>query len=182
MSQSKLETREDISFAIYQSLVEMHTLRKANLPLAIPKNGLDLFYKENSGRMCFRKKKNGTTALFFGDEKIQQEILDLIINDQPPPESGHIDDLEGLESTALADSTNNWEEEPQAKDQEAPTDQVEELSFNEYQTPQDSDSQESATSDFSLSIKSPDLTQNSISWFHASFNDPDIKFAVSLPF
>lgn len=181
MSRSKLETRENISFAIYQALVEIHTLRKkGSFQLEVSKKVLEQFYIKNSGRVCFRRKKTGATAIFYGDEEIQQEILNLVVNDRLPPESGHVDDSEGLENTALVGATSDLEDDSQAEDQEMPIDQADDLSSDEYQTTEDIVSQKSDNRALNLEINSPDLTQNSIHWLCVTFDDLGTKFAVGL--
>ena len=85
---SKLESREEIIMAIHQALVEVFTLKQADLPLSIdvnpttsmPHNEYLRWLAEDAS---FEKTGNGEIQLVLGSKELQNAILDSIMPMEP---------------------------------------------------------------------------------------------------
>lgn len=170
MSLSKLETRESISFAIYQSLIEIHTLKKAKKSCTISDQSLDQYYVLNSGKVDFLRREDGMMDLHFVDETSHQEILDHIINNRLIPDFSQVDNSEEDTNVTLAESTSDLEEESQAKDLERPMDEMSD----------DSVSQTADTNFLNFEIDTQEFFENNTEWLLMPFGDLRMKFAVRL--
>ena len=85
---SKLESREEIVMAVHQALVEVFTLKQADLPLSMnanpttsmpPNEYLRLIAEEAS----FEQAENGEIQLVLGSQELQDAILDSIVPKEP---------------------------------------------------------------------------------------------------
>ena len=85
---SKLESREEIIMAIHQALVEVFTLKQADLPLSMdvnpttsmPHNEYLRWLAEDAS---FEKTENGETQLVLGSRELQDAIIDSIMPKEP---------------------------------------------------------------------------------------------------
>ena len=85
---SKLESREEIIMAVHQALVEIFTLKQADLPLSIdgnpttsvPHNEYLRWLAEDAS---FKKTENGEIELVLGSKELQDAILDSILPKEP---------------------------------------------------------------------------------------------------
>ena len=81
---SKLESREEIIMAVHQALVEVFTLKQADLPLSmdvnpttsLPPNEYLRWLAEDAS---FEKDENGEIQLVLGSKELQDAILDSIM-------------------------------------------------------------------------------------------------------
>lgn len=85
---SKLESREEIVMAVHQALVEVFTLKQADLPLSIdvnpttsmPPNEYLRWLAEDAS---FEESESGEIKLVLGSQGLQDAILDTIVPKEP---------------------------------------------------------------------------------------------------
>lgn len=168
MAYPKLESKGDISFAIYQALVEICTLKKAALPLRISKKVLDKFYMEKSAGISFPKSSDGVVTLQLSDETLHQEILDTIREDEPSSKSSNASASGKPENTVLAKLRNNSEKNLEKADKQT-IDTSQDSISDEDQSPNDL-----VTSERISLLRIPYNT----GWLDMSFDNLETKFAV----
>ena len=112
---SKLESREEIMMAIHQALVEVFTLKQADLPLSMdvnpttsmPHNEYLRWLAEDAS---FEKTENGETQLVLGRKELQDAIIDSIMPKEPTEdettEAGAVMEQQQPIEEGLAEATN----------------------------------------------------------------------------
>ena len=85
---SKLESREEIVMAVHQALVEVFTLKQADLPLSMNANPTtsmppNEYLRWIAEEASFEKAENGEVQLVLGSKELQDAILDSIMPKDP---------------------------------------------------------------------------------------------------
>ena len=183
---SKLESREEIIMAVHQALVEVFTLKQADLPLSIDVNPTtsmphNEYLRWLAGDASFEKIENGEIQLVLGSKELQNAILDSImpknetadaeaIMEQQPPideglveanNPGHAGVAGGLEDSAPA-----FDRQPVEADR-TETDKASEA-FPLVESLESS----------STEVDDGPITPASDSWRNVPLEDQAVKFAV----
>ena len=85
---SKLDSREEIIMAVHQALVEVYTLKQANLPLSMDANPTtsmphNVYLRWLAEDASFEETENGEIQLVLGSKELQDAILDSIMPKEP---------------------------------------------------------------------------------------------------
>ncbi len=85
---SKLESREEIIMAVHQALVEVFTLKQADLPLSMDANPTtsmphNEYLRWLAEDASFEEKEDGEIQLVLGSKELQDAILDSIMPKEP---------------------------------------------------------------------------------------------------
>lgn len=160
MAPSRMQSKEDISIAIHRALIEVYTLKEADLPIVFP-TWADAPYDSNWGAIAFQKNENGTMVPIFPNEQIRQKILYYLTNAEPrddPTADFAVEDAGdvGMEEQVPLDQSLSPEGELEALTVDNPEDDI---------TPENG-----TTSSASLLVDT--------SWLTVPLDDINIKFAV----
>ena len=85
---SKLKSREEILMAVHQALVEVFTLKQADLPLSMDANPTtsmppNEYLRWLAEDASFEKAESGDLRLVLGSKELQDAILDSIMPKEP---------------------------------------------------------------------------------------------------
>ena len=95
---SKLESREEIVMAVHQALVEVFTLKQADLPLSMDANPSTSMHPNEYLRWLaedasFEQTENGDMQLVLGSKELRDAILDSIMPKEPTEdETGEVEE------------------------------------------------------------------------------------------
>ena len=186
---SKLENREEIIMAVHQALVEVFTLKQANLPLLMDANPstkvpADTYLRWLAEDASFETTEDGETRLVLESEELQDAILDSIT-----PKAGNQHELAVV---MPEDEVNRGEVEERNRQQmRASGRQDSSLQAVEQQNLELDQPEEQATTEALAQSESGNMTETyedlgpiapaNSSWRNVPLVDESIKFAVSHP-
>lgn len=178
MAPSKMQSKEDVSFAIHRALVEVYTLQDAGLPIVIPA-WAETPYDSDWGEIGFQQTEDGITIPIFPNENIKQEILQSLTKPKPvdePDSAAFGDGVEGLdnkESKTNPNTTMLEENQTPVEEEVSSEGALEALNVDSLEEAEDDIEQEQDTESSTPSILDP-------SWFKVPLDDMTIKFAVRI--
>lgn len=184
MESEKTEHRKDVVIAVHRALVETYTMIEAGLPLVMDYYSIDPtedYAKRVAGSAKFEQHSNGKMALVLESEELRRSILSCVTPQKH--------DNGGIEGPKMEDEE---VEERDYEKQEFEEQEMESKGADErpsIKEDNDSDLESEGSEQLDLDeepIKPPrssDIIARapaSDTWRNVSFQDPAIKFAVSL--
>ena len=188
MNNSRIEAREELISVIHRALVEVMTLKQANLPLKFFKEAFHPTneYKHRIAKGArFEMDTGGQTSVVLEHEDLQQMILDHIQLQEPKLEESEQQEEDHSDEES-------WEELPE----ELPDDQTVEARDLEENSgsaiePQETEAINNESTEMLESLsEEEDISETEYdesaykpaddSWLRMSFADVDFKFAVGL--
>ena len=191
---SKLESREEIIMAVHQALVEVFTLKQADLPLSMdvnpttsmPHNEYLRWLAEDAS---FEETEDGEIQLVLGSKELQDAILDSIMPKEPTEdetaEAGAVMEQQQPIEEGLAE-VNNLERIDDAGDLGGSTQAIDHKPVEVDRTETDETSEAKPLVDFlDLSNTEGDyvpIAPANDSWRNVPLEDQAVKFAVGWNF
>lgn len=200
MAPSKMQSKEDISIAIHRALVEVYALKEADLPNAFPIL-TDTSYDSEWGAIGFQQSENGITIPVFPNDQIRQRVLDSLTDSEPRedsfPAAFAVEDAEDfrVEETEVnteEETEANTEEKPEANTEEkteANTEAENQVTLDERASSEEGElealtAHDAKNSEGNITVENETPSSTPLlvdtSWLTVSFDDIDIKFAVSV--
>lgn len=173
MAPYKMETRENISRAIQQAMVEILTLKAAGLPMNISVNFEQTAERDYIRDVSFRQAEDGSITPVFLQEQLRQIVLGSLVADAGSDEGddggytepGQDDSQEFILDNGLGSDQEN-------KDGSAVSHMGTQAQSKPLATSEIVQGPEEIEETFL------DVTANHESWMHVQFEDTSIKFAV----
>ena len=161
LAASKLKAREEISAAVHRALIEIYTLREANMPLAVMSSwGEDL--PELSGITFSAQDADGRVALNFTNEAQRETVLKSTSRVESKEE------LPVYTEEGVLETIEQQNQQPSI-DQDAGVVESQSIRSSDVEV------------DPVMEVHKPSLLEaasKDTSWRSIQFDDPDLKFAV----
>ncbi|MCJ1464821.1 hypothetical protein MMC07_003435 [Pseudocyphellaria aurata] len=172
MAPTKMESREDISGAIHRAMVEVFTLKEAEVRMEISIGYGETPETDYRKDVSFKQAENGNSILVFSYEQLREEVLDSLTeveevqNDsettfESTVDEHHVSDREEVDLTGNNSTVRAETEAATSGD----TGIFEETDFKDHESDETGEAIDETPS-------------NDETWLDVSFSDRETKFAI----